>query len=660
MDSLTIPAGEETLKKAGSENGNSGDEGIDTTEPLEDVAEEEVKQEEREKAVEEMPEGVAEIEEEEKNSTSPVELAAEVEHNNNVGLKEEKTAVELAAEVEHTGIVGLQEEKTQVELASEVQQTEQVFGNDAEKSSREILLEKRSSLSHTPDIVRVFEKEAAKTSEEIHEFQKVKGDLKAVDVEEQVQELKISQTCEVVQNKTGQSQTHFKHSDMMITDLQEVTKALQLVEETREIMEVEKEAETSVKESTESENIMSLCPAPVEVTDLMTNNIHKSGKRSKTTTKLEKTASKNEKVSKKASGVEKAASNTKKNSIAGTDTDKKKTQTAKTGVSKKSSILSNGDVGKASAPDVIKEVLATTNNNDQKESKAVQNGRAKSPRSARDGVENRRPSSKSRHREKTLEKEDMLGIKKEEEVIIAKKNSFVSSREQDASVKRMLAGESSEGGLMRPTKSWLHHMAEGGQGEVPRSPSPRRRMARASTVVKPPPTEPLPVKAAAKRSASLRAGTPQAPVKREASARRRAGSEEDQSNPGVEKSAPIVKEVKKHAKREVSAKRKTISQENQSKVKVEREVPKAATTKTERKKQVPPPVAPKPATEPGVAEGVVEESLSAGEAILKFESESAAFAAVSTHETSTTAASTKQDSTSAVEQVSGDRLQCTQ
>ena len=44
-------------------------------------------------------------------------------------------------------------------------------------SLRDILLQKRVSLSHTPDIVRVFQKETQ--AQEQHEFQKVRNlDLK--------------------------------------------------------------------------------------------------------------------------------------------------------------------------------------------------------------------------------------------------------------------------------------------------------------------------------------------------------------------------------------------------------------------------------------------------------------------------------------------------
>jgi hypothetical protein len=39
---------------------------------------------------------------------------------------------------------------------------------------REFLIHKRTSLSHTPDIMRVFEKEVLRHEGGIHEFQKVK------------------------------------------------------------------------------------------------------------------------------------------------------------------------------------------------------------------------------------------------------------------------------------------------------------------------------------------------------------------------------------------------------------------------------------------------------------------------------------------------------
>merc|ERR1712106_861451 len=47
--------------------------------------------------------------------------------------------------------------------------------------SRDILIQKRVSLTHTPDIVRVFDKDFQQASRDMHEFQKVKNELKRVE-----------------------------------------------------------------------------------------------------------------------------------------------------------------------------------------------------------------------------------------------------------------------------------------------------------------------------------------------------------------------------------------------------------------------------------------------------------------------------------------------
>merc|ERR1712198_75362 len=107
---------------------------------------------------------------------------------------------------------------------------------EEEKSSREILLEKRCSLTHTPDIGRVLDKEAAKASGEVHEFQKVKSELKAVE-EPQVAELKISQTHEGVSRETGQSENHFLQSNVTKSDFEEVATDTPEEEEEEEVAE---------------------------------------------------------------------------------------------------------------------------------------------------------------------------------------------------------------------------------------------------------------------------------------------------------------------------------------------------------------------------------------------------------------------------------------
>merc|ERR1712106_272957 len=74
------------------------------------------------------------------------------------------------------------------------------------ESVRDILIQKRVSLTHTPDIVRVFDKDFQQTSRDMHEFQKVKNELKHV--EEQAATLrKMSQVsdCSKTENIVSES-----------------------------------------------------------------------------------------------------------------------------------------------------------------------------------------------------------------------------------------------------------------------------------------------------------------------------------------------------------------------------------------------------------------------------------------------------------------------
>merc|ERR1711971_167616 len=126
------------------------------------------------------------------------------------------------------------------------------------------------------------------------------------------------------------------------------------------------------------------------------------------------------------------------------DTEKKKT---------------NGEV-KGKAPDIIKEAVAT-------------NGQTKAGSPTRKvvgGKENqgdaKQASSKTRIRERTLERDDMLGTKKGE-VAAQKKVSVGSTKDP---VEAVVEG----GGLMRPTKAWLNHLGDQqqqGNPAPPRSPS---------------------------------------------------------------------------------------------------------------------------------------------------------------------------------------------
>merc|ERR1712037_727233 len=95
----------------------------------------------------------------------------------------------------------------------------------------------------------------------VHEFQKVKSELKAVE-EQQVVELKISQTYEGVSEETGQSENQFVQSNITSSDFEEATTDAPEEEE-----EVEEEVAETIIELTLAPTpmIMDLTPAPVEM-----------------------------------------------------------------------------------------------------------------------------------------------------------------------------------------------------------------------------------------------------------------------------------------------------------------------------------------------------------------------------------------------------------
>merc|ERR1719175_37060 len=169
---------------------------------------------------------------------------------------------------------------------------------------------------------------------------------------------------------------------------------------------------------------------------------------------------------------------------------------------KKKRAGSNG-VLKRQAPDMIKEAAPT---NSQAAGKA---GKAGSPtRKVVGGKENqgdgKQARSKTRIRERTLERDDMLGTKKGEAG--QKKVSIGSNKDQE------------EGGLMRPTKAWLNHLGDQqANPPPPRSPSPRRRPSRSSAQSSKPPAG-SEAEAAPRRSSSLRGKTPKPDGRRASSA----------------------------------------------------------------------------------------------------------------------------------------------
>merc|ERR1719391_1745592 len=102
---------------------------------------------------------------------------------------------------------------------------------------------------------------------------------------------------------------------------------------------------------------------------------------------------------------------------------------------------------------MIKEAAPTNSQAAGKAGKAGTAGEAGSPtRKGVGGKENqgdgKQARSKTRIRERTLERDDMLGTKKGE--VGQKKVSVGSNKDQEVV----------EGGLMRPTKAWLNHLGD--------------------------------------------------------------------------------------------------------------------------------------------------------------------------------------------------------
>ena len=211
--------------------------------------------------------------------------------------------------------------------------------------------------------------------------------------------------------------------------------------------------------------------------------------------------------------------------------------------SKKSTSTPGARRNTLQAPDIIKEAVAHTNGHSA--SNGARSGRSSSTsrhshpspsRSSRGATpEVRRTSnSKPRIREKTLEKEDMLGTKTtEEEVVVIRMKKFSNSEAQQRSVNRLSGivsrgrsqGEMKESeGESRMSKSRLKS----------RSPSPSlafgstspRRVVRSPSLKKTREESERPAPASVRRSASLRApaGVPSM-IKRTGSVRRKQGSD---------------------------------------------------------------------------------------------------------------------------------------
>merc|ERR1712038_1244407 len=105
------------------------------------------------------------------------------------------------------------------------------------ESARGFLIQKGSSLSHTPDIVRVFEKDCVKQTNSFHEFQKVKSELRHVDDMNSPTEIRrFSQSVEFMKrNKEMENESSsdiIENKDVIIQESTEELKALKVLDET--------------------------------------------------------------------------------------------------------------------------------------------------------------------------------------------------------------------------------------------------------------------------------------------------------------------------------------------------------------------------------------------------------------------------------------------
>merc|ERR1712130_748906 len=328
MEAGHPPPEEQVAEKPDLEKGgscNSGDEGIDTTEPVDEIEGDET--DEPVGKTEEFDKSGSTEKIEEKDSSEPSNDEAEPIGGISDQEEEAETNEDEPEENEAT--------EKQVE---NVESTTPLMEEEQEKSAREILLEKKCSLTHTPDIDRVLDKEAAKASSgEVHEFQKVKSELKAVD-EQQVAELKISQGYEGVSEETGRSENHFLQDNVTKSDFVEVT--TDGPEEKVEEEEEEEEVSETILELTLAPTpmIMDLTPAPVEMVKESEVSEKRGGEKGGGNKVGSASKGKNEK-----NGLRCKNRKGKKE-----DTDKKK------------AAGSNGVV-KTQAPDIIKEAVVATN-----------------------------------------------------------------------------------------------------------------------------------------------------------------------------------------------------------------------------------------------------------------------------------------------------------
>merc|ERR1712223_2339472 len=248
MEAGEQPPEEQVAAKPDPENGgscNSGDEGIDTTEPVDDI-----------EGTETSNDPVGDVSE--SNPSVPEE---KIEGND---IQDEKQQ-----DQEKQGMIEddtVQEEVKEEDESPKEQEETFIEEQESEKKPRDILLEKRCSLTHTAGIDRVLDKEAAKVTKvvngEVHEFQKVKSELKAVD--DQVAGLSVSQENGDVE--TDQTEKHTLQSDVTQNGPEEVS-TVAVEDEEQVVEEEEEEVGETVIELTLAPGpmIMDLTPAPVKI-----------------------------------------------------------------------------------------------------------------------------------------------------------------------------------------------------------------------------------------------------------------------------------------------------------------------------------------------------------------------------------------------------------
>merc|ERR1712223_1913464 len=387
MEAGEQPPEEQVAAKPDPENGgscNSGDEGIDTTEPVDDI-----------EGTETSNEPVGDVSE--SNPSVPEE---KIEGND---IQDEKQQ-----DQEKQGMIEddtVQEEVKEENKSPKEQEETFIEEQELEKKPRDILLEKRCSLTHTAGIDRVLDKEAAKVTKvvngEVHEFQKVKSELKAVD--DQVAGLSVSQENGDVE--TDQTEEHTLQSDVTQNGPEEVFAVA--VEDEEKVVEEEEVGETVIELTlAPGPMIMQLTPAPVEIRS-EPKPVAKRGGANRGSKQSKQVLTKNKKnvKSKKEEGkVKKQADDNGQEAV----------------------VIANGhgkDKARKSGGSPTRKV-GKENKGDVKAAKATQ-------------------SSKSRIRERTLERDEMLGTKNGES---AQKKASVGSNKDPQEVVVV------EGGLMRPTK----------------------------------------------------------------------------------------------------------------------------------------------------------------------------------------------------------------